>query len=200
MSFVDTSRDCVVLQHGPVIVDALGASEQLFSVLADVCTRLRFRIGSAINSIRIADWYDSLGRDGMHSPAIEFNGHSFPPYDMTEPEQAEFAERGDERRRATRDMIAKYIDSGAIDLLEASASTRTTDSFMLAWELMDTFDHVFDPAYWRLISPLTDAGEQDPGVPPQQVPELSSVMLKMSEGSREWCRGEPRTAKSERVQ
>jgi hypothetical protein len=195
---VEVDKQFVVSQHDLALENLLPGSEELSSLLVKTYTMLCFRVGSAINSFRIADWEDSFSRRGMHSPAIEFNGHLYPPYHMTAHEQVEFKDLGDERRRATREMIAKYIDQSVVGLIEASASARTTDSFMLAQELID--DSVFVPAYRRLMSSLIDPDGENLGDLPRQVSQLRWIMLIINARSREWCPERSRASEAERVQ
>jgi len=197
MSLKEACKEFAIRQHALGFVDALVADEQLLSLHAAACARLRFRIGVAINSFRIADWYDSLGREGMHVAFVEFSGHLFPPHEMSKSEQAEFAKRGGRNRRSAREMTAKYIDPGAINLLEKSSTARTKDSFMLASELMISSEPVFRRAYWTLVSSVSGGAERNPGCSQHPAPEFASIMSRMGGSFRRWC---PQTPDCERVQ
>jgi len=196
---LDTSEKYDIGPHLS-LPDSSGISEQTFTAAVNACARLRFRIGIAINSFRVADWYDSLGRHGMHFSAAEIDGYRFPSHDMTEVEKLEFVQRGIDRRQETRQSIAKYIDPDAINLLEYSASVRATDSFNLACELMNTVEHVFDAAYQRLVISSIEANEEIARVPPQGIPELRWIMQRSCESFPVWQSGYSKTAELERVQ
>ena len=150
-----------------------------------VFDHLRFRIGSAIGSFRIADWYESLGRFGLHCPAIEIEGRRFGPHDLNEEQRADLVRLSVERRQYTRELITRNIGAVAISCIETNASTSAKNSLIVAWNLMERFYDIFEILYQASVS--SQLREQYPSARFSAIPDLACIMKWKIQTSPSWC-------------